>query len=81
MSRSRCWLALMVVAGAAAEVPPADRPQPTPTTPPAVATPLPDNQRYFNTPDDMIPYRRQEPYVRFFLDSHKHRPGVHRSRT
>ncbi|MDD8050590.1 MAG: ABC transporter substrate-binding protein [Verrucomicrobiota bacterium] len=30
---------------------------------------LPDDQRYFNTPDDMLPYRRQDPYVRFFLDS------------
>jgi ABC-type branched-subunit amino acid transport system substrate-binding protein len=30
---------------------------------------LAEDQRYFNTPDDMIPYRRQDPYVRFFLDS------------
>ncbi len=28
-----------------------------------------EDERYFNTPDDMIPYKRHEPYVRFFLDS------------
>lgn len=31
--------------------------------------PLEPDQRYSNTPDDMIPYRNQEPYLRFFLDS------------
>ena len=30
---------------------------------------LRENERYFNTPDDMIPYKRHKPYVRFFLDS------------
>jgi len=30
---------------------------------------LEENERYFNTPDDLIPYKRHEPYVRFFLDS------------
>ena len=30
---------------------------------------LEENERYANTPDDMIPYRQREPYVRFFLDS------------
>ncbi len=35
------------------------------------AVELKENERYFNTPDDMIPFRRQQPYVRFFLDSHK----------
>lgn len=33
------------------------------------AEPLRPDERYFNTPDDMIPYRTQKPYVRFFLDS------------
>ena len=29
-----------------------------------------EKDRYFNTPDEMIPFKGQEPYVRFFLDSH-----------
>jgi ABC-type branched-subunit amino acid transport system substrate-binding protein len=34
-----------------------------------VAPALEPDQRYYNTPDDMIPYRQHEPYLRFFLDS------------
>lgn len=29
-----------------------------------------EKDRYFNTPNEMIPFKGQEPYVRFFLDSH-----------
>ena len=32
---------------------------------------LEEDERYFNTPDGMIPYARREPYVRFFLYSRK----------
>lgn len=30
---------------------------------------LKEDERYYSTPDDMIPYKRHEPYRRFFLDS------------
>ncbi len=30
---------------------------------------LKEDERYFNTPDELIPFKRHEPYVRFFLDS------------
>jgi len=35
----------------------------------SLAIGLKEDERYFNTPDDMIPYKRHKPYVRFFLDS------------
>lgn len=35
----------------------------------SLALSLKEDERYYNTPDDMIPYKRHKPYVRFFLDS------------
>jgi len=58
--------ACLLAAGAARA---AEAPPPPSSDKPEAKDPS-DSERYFNTPDEMIPYRRQEPYLRFFLDAH-----------